>query len=257
MSDISPLRQTLVEAMAETGLSMKDLTVMSALTDPFRLDTLGNHRDGKWLADTAATLGLGVRRIHLRGLHYMILGQAKPDGSMYISDEDSWTWLEKALKAARWLDYIPFDQITDQRNAAPVVRIFEQPNPQPYISTQVDVDIPDADDIEPLVYAADFRGVQPYKLVMVGEKSSLDGVLAPIAEAYQADLYLPTGDISDTMVYQRVPDLPLPGARLSGAPGCAYPRPGPGVRVAVNAAEGDGETGRCVVRRVRGRADRD
>jgi hypothetical protein len=37
---------------------------------------------------------------------------------------------------------------------------------------------------------------------MVGEKSSLDEVLAPIADTYGCDLYLPTGDISDTMVYQ-------------------------------------------------------
>ncbi|HET9778429.1 MAG TPA: hypothetical protein VFP81_03990 [Propionibacteriaceae bacterium] len=86
--DRSPLRQALDAAIAESNgakLSMKDLTVLSPQIDPFRLDTPANHKIGKWLADTASTLGLGGRKIHLRGLHYMILGQPKPDGSAYTN----------------------------------------------------------------------------------------------------------------------------------------------------------------------------
>ena len=37
---------------------------------------------------------------------------------------------------------------------------------------------------------------------MVGEKSSLEDVLGPIAESHGADLYLPTGEISDTLIHQ-------------------------------------------------------
>jgi hypothetical protein len=201
MSDISPLRQTLDDAIAEHGCSMKDLTVLAPGNDPFRIDTPSGHRDGKWLADRAASLGVG--RIHLRGLHYALLGETKPDGSTYVNTDKNWEWLQDfPAKAARWLGYVPFDQITDQRNAAPVVRIFERPDPWPYINVGIDVEIPAADDIIPKLGMHDFVGMQPYKLVMVGEKSSLDVVLGPIAEAYQADLYLPTGDISDTMIYQ-------------------------------------------------------
>jgi hypothetical protein len=199
----SPLRQTLDDAIAENNgrkLSMKDLTVLA--NDPFRMDTPANHKLAKWLADTAATLGLGARKIHNRGLHYMILGQPKPDGSIYISDEDSWDLLEEASKYARWLGYIPFDQITDQRNAPPVVRIFQEPVPVPYINVGIDIEIPDADDITPKLGVDGFTGTQPYKLVIVGEKSSLDDVLGPIAANFGADLYLPTGDISDTYIYQ-------------------------------------------------------
>jgi hypothetical protein len=203
-TDRSPLRQALDAAIAESNggakLTMTALTVLK--NDPFRLDTPANHKLAKWLADTAATLGLGARKIHNRGLHYMILGQPKPDGSTYISDGDSWDLLETASKYARWLGYIPFDQITDQRNATPVVRIFEQPVPDPYINVGIDVEIPDADEIIPKLGIDDFTGVQPYRIVMVGERSSLDNVLAPIAASFEADLYLPTGDISDTMVYQ-------------------------------------------------------
>jgi hypothetical protein len=205
VTDRSPLRQTIDDTIAAANgakLSMKDLTVLSPQVDPFRLDTPANHKLAKWLADTATTLGLGARKIHNRGLHYMILGQPKPDGSEYVSDAASWDLMEAASKYARWLRYIPFDQITDQRNAPPVVRIFEEPVPVPYINVGIDIDIPDADDIVPKLGVADFVGVQPYKLVMVGEKSSLDGVLGPVANTFGADLYLPTGCLSDTLIYQ-------------------------------------------------------
>jgi hypothetical protein len=201
---ISPLRQALDDAIAEADgrkLSMKDLTVLT--NDPFRMDTRANHQLAKWLADTVATQGLvGDWKKHNRGLHYAILGQPKPDGSTYVSDAASWELLETASKYARWLGYIPFDRITDERNAPPVVRIFEEPVPVPYLNVGIDIELPDADDITPKLGVDEFVGVQPYKLVLVGEKSSLEPVLGPIAATYSADLYLPTGDISDVMIHQ-------------------------------------------------------
>jgi hypothetical protein len=200
MSDVGPLRRLLEETAAEHGLPLKDLTVLT--NDPFRIDTPVNHRLGRWLATTTQTLELDGRKIHNRGLHYRFLGQPKPDGTVYVSDDQSWALLEDASKAARWLGYIPFDQVVDQRNAPPVVRLWTPPQSEPYLNVGIDVEIPAAEDIEPTLGIDDFIGTQPYKIVMVGEKSSLDPVLGPIAERYQADLFLPTGDISDTQVYQ-------------------------------------------------------
>jgi hypothetical protein len=195
------LRRRLEETAAETGCSLKDLTVLAPQRDPFRLDTPANHRLGEWLAITAGGLGLGDRRIHLRGLHYLLIGQPKPDRTPYANTDDDWEWLsEKAAKAARWLRYVPFAQITDQRNAEPVIREFKHPEPGAYLSTDLDIEIPD--DIEPVLYTRDFRGVQPYHLVIIGEKSSLADDLGPIADAFAADLYLPTGEMSDTLIYR-------------------------------------------------------
>jgi hypothetical protein len=144
--EVSPLRQLLDKAAANEGCSMKDLTVLAVQNDPFRVDTPAGHRDGEWLATTATDLGLGARRIHLRGLHYMVIGRPKPDGTQYTNTDEDWLWLAgKAGKAARWLGYIPFDQIVDQRNAVPAVRKFEPPDPQPYLSVGARVDIPDVD----------------------------------------------------------------------------------------------------------------
>ena len=214
----SPLRAALDAVIAEQGCSLKDLTVLAAQNDPFRLDTQARHRDGEWLAITARALGLGDRQIHLRGLHYMVLGRQKPDSNRtpYANTDEDWTWLQSdAGKAARFLGYIPFDQITDQRNAMPVIREFEPPLPSAFLSTELQVEIPY--DITPTLYTDDFRGTQPYKLVMVGEKSSLEPILSPVAADYEADLYLPTGEISDTQIYR----WPPPRSRTAGRSWCS------------------------------------
>jgi hypothetical protein len=186
------------------GYNMDDLTVLAAQNDPYRVDTPAGHRDGRWLAERLAVQAerLAGRRIHIRGLHYILIDQTKPNGKPYTNTEDDWLWLSgKAAKAARWLGYIPFDKIVDNRNAPPVVRVFTPPDPQPFISSGVDIQIPEAEDLEPRAQVFGFWGAQPCKLVLLGEKASLEDVLAPIAESRQADLYLPTGEASDTMIH--------------------------------------------------------
>jgi hypothetical protein len=194
------LRAILEQAIEGDGLRLKDLTVLATQHDPFRVDTPAGHRDGEWLATHAERLG--DRRIHLRGLHYMLIGEAKPDGSTYENTEADWIWLQsKAGKAARWLGYIPFDTITDERNHPPVVRVFKHPEPSSSVSVgEEEIRVPE--ELVPRPQLKDFRAVQPYKLVLFGEKTSLVEVLAPIAESRKADLYLPTGEASDTMIHQ-------------------------------------------------------
>ena len=50
------------------------------------------------------------------------------------------------------------------------MQIFKEPAPYSYLTVGLDVYIPDADDIRPRVQVDDFHGVQPYKIIMVGEK---------------------------------------------------------------------------------------
>ena len=197
------LRSVLEEACEVEGCTARDLTVLAAQNDPFRVDTPANHRDGEWLAIQVQRLGLGDRRIHLRGMHYMLASGevTKPNGKPYINDDANWVWVsERAAKAARWLGYIPFAQIADHRNSEPIIREFAPPDPYPYVNVEVEVEIPD--EIEPRVEVADFRGTQPFKLVVFGEKASLEEALASLCERRHADLYLPTGEISDTLLYR-------------------------------------------------------
>jgi hypothetical protein len=203
----SRLRQALDDVITAEAksqkLSLKDLTVLALQHDPFRLDTPANQRDGEWLAVTAGELGLANRKIHLRGLHYMVIGWPKPDGLPYTNTDADWLCLSGSCgKAGRFLGYIPFDQVVDQRNAEPAVRIFRPSVPWHFLNVGIEADIRDAATIEPKVGALGFDARQAYKLVLVGEKSSLEDVLGPIAQSHGADLYLPTGEISDTLGHQ-------------------------------------------------------
>ena len=199
----SPLREQLKATADEFDCSLSDLTVLAPQNDPFRVDTPARHRDGRWLAEAARDLGLGERTIHLRGLHYTRIGHPKPDGTPYANTDADWTWLQAdAGKAARWLGYLPFEQIVDQRNSAPVVEIWEPNEPTAYLSPGLDIEVPAPEDIVPTITVTGFEGVQPYKLVMFGEKASLAEVLLPLARECHADLYLPTGEISDTLLHQ-------------------------------------------------------
>jgi hypothetical protein len=193
----SRLRGTL----ESTGLPMQDATVLAAQNDPFRVDTAAGHRDAAWLADNFVQLDV-TGQIHIRGLHYILLGRPKPNGLPYSSTDADWCWLgSHPVKAARWLGYIPFDQIVDERSDEPVIRLRTD-RPQPYVSVDFDAIVPDIDDITPLAHIDEFTATQPYNLVLVGEKSSLAAVLEPVAERYQADEYWMTGEISDTRIYQ-------------------------------------------------------
>ena len=77
--------------------------------------------------------------------------------------------------------------------------------PQPAVvsSPEAAILLPDADDLRPRADLSGFiGGQQRYHLVLVGEKSSLRDDIAALAERYQADWYLPDGEISDTHIEQ-------------------------------------------------------
>jgi hypothetical protein len=50
--------------------------------------------------------------------------------------------------------------------------------------------------------------------VIFGEKSSLEDIVGPIAVEYETDLYLPTGEISDTQIYMIAKDAAEDGRPL-------------------------------------------
>jgi len=202
----SPLTGVIREHM-DQGWSLDELTVLARDNDPFRQDRDEGHKLGRWLRGTLEGMGFevgeGGRVVHNRGLHYLLIGQRKPDGRVYENDEKTWKWLsDRVSKAARWLGYVPFDQVTDQRNAEPVVRILPAAAEEQILAGWSWNDLGlDAEDFAPRAHLEGGAGVQPFRLAIIGEKSSLEPVLGPVAEEYGADLYLPTGEISDTILH--------------------------------------------------------
>ena len=200
------LRQILEAAAREARVPLSDLTVLDKKVDPYRQDTPAGHRDGAWLAEQMARLGI-VGPIHLRGLHYALVSSTsltKPDGARYLNNADDWEWLQvEASKAARWLGYVPFDRIIDQRNDAPVIVVHDNGEPEAEIGLGADivVSVPEVEDIKPTVYLANFKARQKYRLVVFGEKTSLADVAKPLCQSYGADLYLPSGEITDSQLW--------------------------------------------------------
>jgi hypothetical protein len=203
------------KARAKTGTSLVALTVLSTAVDPYRLDTDAGHRDGSWITEQLDRLVERNKKIHWRGLHYLLVSSTsltKPDGTIYENNDDNWTWLiDTAGKAARWLGYISFDRIIDNRNADPVIFRKAKVTPRSTISVGVEVVIPNADDPVPTATVEGFVGRQAYSFAMFGEKASLESILLPIARAKQCDLYLPQGEISDTLLYRIAADAAKDG----------------------------------------------
>jgi hypothetical protein len=119
------LRQRIDAACELIGCKLSALTVLTERLDPYRLDTPANHRDGAWVAEQLER-SFGRKNTHWRGLHYSLTMRKqpvkKPNGELFLNTEEDWIWLtETAGKAARWLGYVPFERITDRRNAPPVI----------------------------------------------------------------------------------------------------------------------------------------
>jgi hypothetical protein len=187
-------------------VAMDTLTVMHAARDPFRLDTPASHRDGQWFARQIENLLTPAATVHLRGLHYRIVAAAdvrKPNGEIYVNTDADWVWLgDCASKAARWLGYVPFKRIIDERNAPP--EVFPGPIIEA-VRTGVGVsevwEVPMLREVLPSVWCSGLAAEQPYRIIMIGEKSSLAPVLRPLAGEVRGELLLPNGEMSDTLIY--------------------------------------------------------
>jgi hypothetical protein len=185
------------------GRPMAELTVMTATTDPYRIDTPANHRDARWFADAWA--GCGKRRIHCRGVHYVLVMRKaptiKPNGAPYLNTAKDWDWLQTVANYARWLGYIEFEGICDKRNDEP--ELWLPPTiDNPGVHVRHDANVQAMPMRMPMLYPQTRppHATQAYRLVIVGEKSSLHDVLQPICVRFEAELLLPTGDISNVRI---------------------------------------------------------
>ena len=207
------------EAMAETGRSMTDLSVMSDDADPYRMDTPAKHRDAQWFAAQVERFIAPDRRIHVRGVFYACVSAGdvvKPDGEPFENNEEDEMFLGRVAKYARWLGYVDFERLVDAKNDPPIVRpapTDEAPTAQVW-AHDLDIEELDSDALDVWTGLTDFRPRQPYRLVFFGEKTSLEDVLGPLAVEFGADLYLMSGQISDTFMHQMAKDAVADGRRL-------------------------------------------
>jgi hypothetical protein len=174
-----PLRRVLEDAALENGFSFKALTVLKDENDPYRHDTPAGHRDGQWFAEQVNRFLGPNQTIHLRGMHYLVSSSnnvRRPDrAALYTNDDENWEWLsEHAAKAARWLGYVPFERIVDERNAPPQIFVLETPaTPSVDLYSGSSIEVPNGPDEDyalPHFLCRDFAVAQPYRIVFFGEK---------------------------------------------------------------------------------------
>jgi hypothetical protein len=101
----------------------------------------------------------------------------------------------------------------DQRNSEPIIhreRAAREPTAKHLSASvwtgEVAFDLGPIHVSEPHGWLSGFEREQPYALAIFGEKASLEDILLPIAQRYGADLYLQTGEISDTRIHQMAKD---------------------------------------------------
>ncbi|HUN43152.1 MAG TPA: hypothetical protein VMU81_22910 [Acetobacteraceae bacterium] len=186
--------------------SLSTYSVMGVNNDPYRLETAANIAAAQWFAEQVARF-LPYGTIHLRGLYYRIVAVGdvlKPDGATFVNDDECWTWYaEHASSAGRWLGYVPFERIVDERNAAPECYTPDTDAEAPGVSIAYGRQcfLPSLHELLPSLVPDGFTARQPYRIIFVGEKTSLGSILRPIAQQVHGELLLPSGEMSDTMVY--------------------------------------------------------
>jgi hypothetical protein len=203
----SPLRDIITSAKKTLGLPLGDLTVLSESRDPFRVDTPAGHRDGQWLAECLHTVHDGSYRIHLRGLHYKLVGAVtRPDGRPYINDDPTWEWMsETVTKRARFLGHVGWDEIRDARNAPPEIWTPDFAKAEWRLAMgEVEVALPD--NLEPRMELVGDLHRQPYRQIVIAEKAGVGPLLKPICRRRQATLCLPGGELSDQLLYDMLAD---------------------------------------------------
>ncbi|MGA9676018.1 MAG: hypothetical protein WBR28_12480, partial [Mycobacterium sp.] len=197
--ELHPLAFQVEKAIAKYSGKKSEWSVLE--NDPFMMDTPGNHKNAQWLVDALATCGIDYE-IHSRGIHYAVLMErlTKPNGELYKNTDADSDWIEGVCSAARWLGYIDFDMIEDHKHPEPYLVVREPVSPDGLLEEEPE--IPDANELRPVARLDGFEGTQPYRMALIGEKTSLRRVLGQISEQYGTDLCLLTGCISDTRIYQ-------------------------------------------------------
>jgi hypothetical protein len=210
------LGQKLRELCEAQNCSMNALTVLASDNDPYRWDTKRAHLLGQWFKEMVDRFVPRYAIVHLRGMHYRISSAADvlrpsyPNRCLqwvpYVNDFPNWQFVsEDASEAARWLGYVPFDRIVDERNAPAQIFTPEDIHTQrrsAFHGISAGGVYGEVKFLDDLWAWAHITYKQPYRIVFIGEKSSLREVLEPIARRVEGELLLPNGELSISHLYE-------------------------------------------------------
>lgn len=186
------------------GVSINDLIVLAPQNDPFYTGTPNDWALGEWFA--ALWQHFGLERAHLRRVHYQIISQDPPvqlpNGKPYENTMECWDMLNLASKAARYLRLVDPEAFNDRRT--PEVALYAQewrsPSPEARVynpSYRSEMKFPEFPAL-PSYTVYGYTSNQPYHLEVWCEKSTMNDILLPLCERYQANLQTGMGEMSIT-----------------------------------------------------------
>ena len=199
------------------GVRVTDLIALAPQNDPFYTGTPNDWALAEWF--TGLWRAFGYREgMHLRRIHYQIVSQdppvALPNGLPYENTMECWDLLNLASKAARYLGLVDAAAFVDRRNAEAVVYAnYRGYTPEVRVSSYVsryDFEFPDFPTL-PHYHLVDYRASQAYHLEIWCEKSTMNDVLLPLCEQYQANLQIGSGELSITAALSLVTRLQQAG----------------------------------------------
>lgn len=171
--------------------------------DPFYVGSPGQVEKARWFKEVYELMG-SPARCHIRRVHYWLVSQKgykKPDGSTYENTENDWNFITLCAKYARYLTFVPFENIEDHRNPDPVVNVSDRDHQNP---TEIKEET-DADSIiNDIVW--NFRAYNPhrtqkYMLEIWCEKSTMNDILEPFSSRHGINLIVGVGELSITSVH--------------------------------------------------------
>jgi hypothetical protein len=240
----SPIDYKFIKAEAarirqDTGEKCRttDLIALAPQNDPFYTGTPAEMDGARWFAALWQRFGY-ERGVHLRRVHYQIVSQDEtiemPNGTPYANDLNSWGYLTKASKWARYLNLVPAGAFVDRRNPdAKTYARFRPTNPHDinYIGEprykvgdkweyqdfeSYNPDLPDMPTLPDMPHFNVYGYRQPdqdYLVEVWAEKTTQNDILVPLCNRMGVNLVTGAGELSITAVFEF-----LQRAREAGKP---------------------------------------
>lgn len=195
-------RKKIKQLSSKMGASYKDLIALAPQNDPFYCGSPAQRRDAEWFADVWNRAGYR-RAVHLRRVHYWAVSQEpalvmpvkKKGSAIYRNIDACWQYLIQAAKYARYLGLVDIRDIKDNKNPEPHLHARYS-----YSDPFCDLNVPELNDPDVWIGGAGLEVVdaQPYHLEIWCEKSTMDDVLLPVCQMFNANLVTFEGEVSIT-----------------------------------------------------------
>jgi hypothetical protein len=200
----------------ELGANSQDLIALNHDNDPYYIGTPKQREQAEWFRGIWRQRGFeGRGGVHLRRVHYQLLGAKKYDGTPYENNTNDWQHLLRVSRFARILGLVNPEDVIDRRNPEPHIYFYRPDDEQekgfePHIPG-FDLPTPDTDllswldenlkhpHLTPTGYDYD-DFYQPYHVEVWVEKSTMNDILQPLCSSLSTNLVTGVGYMTITSV---------------------------------------------------------